>query len=726
MKKFILFILCLSLGFGYAQKARPKVGLVLSGGGAKGYAHVGVLEELEKAQIPIDYIGGTSMGAIVGGLYASGYSAKDLNVILHQIDFEEMIYNEKSRENSPFFQKQYEEKYLISLELDKFKLNLPKSISKGQGALNLLTKYLHHVHDIKDFSKLSIPFLCVATNLETGKGKIFKQGYLPQVVMASGAYPTLFSPVKIDTSYYVDGGIKNNFPVQEVKDMGADIIIGVDLGEGLLKEKDIKNAADLLGQIVSYGIESKTNEQRKKVDLLLRPKIKGFSVTSFQEKDTLIDLGRQSVLEKKQILDSISKLVGKRKHNQNASLLEGIYLLNDIKIRGLNNYTKNYVLGKFGAEHLPQAINYDMIIKGINTLYSTGNFKNISNKLEKNPDGNYTLYLDIVENENKFYVKAGLHYDELFKTSLLLNLTAKNIISINSTLSFDVIVGDLPRYNFNYFVDNGVVPSFGANSSLMKFSFDNKLDNTTNQTLNYNVLNFKNQIYTQSTLNEKYAIGLGVEHQFVKIETPNLPREDKRRQLQNNDFYIPYAYLKVDTRDNKYFTKKGIYLDTSLDYLLASSKKEDFEPMYIFKSGVQTNIPLNDYFTLQLGGHFNTCFNKNAPTGLNFFVGGQQKQEILNSVPFYGLDFAAVQSGSLLALNSAIQFRFFKKNYLKFDINLMSAEEHFKDINLLGFEYKGYGLTYAYDSPFGPLSGSLSYSPTQKEIIPYVSLGYWF
>lgn len=263
-KNYVLALFCALLSLVNAQENRPKIGLVLSGGGAKGYAHVGVLEELEKAQIPIDYIGGTSMGAIVGGLYASGYSASDLKKILKEIDFEKIIYDEQNREDAPFFQKQYEEKYLISLTFNHFKLSLPKSISKGHGTLNTLVKYLQHTHDNNDFSQLNIPFLCIATNLETGKQKVFKEGFLPQVVFASGAYPTLFAPVKIDSAFYIDGGVVNNYPVQEVKDMGADIIIGVDLGEGLMKEKDIKNVANILEQIVSYGIESKTEEQRKK------------------------------------------------------------------------------------------------------------------------------------------------------------------------------------------------------------------------------------------------------------------------------------------------------------------------------------------------------------------------------------------------------------------------------------------------------------------------------
>ncbi|MCK0199863.1 patatin-like phospholipase family protein [Ornithobacterium rhinotracheale] len=724
-KNYVLALFCALLSLVNAQENRPKIGLVLSGGGAKGYAHVGVLEELEKAQIPIDYIGGTSMGAIVGGLYASGYSASDLKKILKEIDFEKIIYDEQNREDAPFFQKQYEEKYLISLTFNHFKLSLPKSISKGHGTLNTLVKYLQHTHDNNDFSQLNIPFLCIATNLETGKQKVFKEGFLPQVVFASGAYPTLFAPVKIDSAFYIDGGVVNNYPVQEVKDMGADIIIGVDLGEGLMKEKDIKNVANILEQIVSYGIESKTEEQRKKVDIAIKPNIVGFSVMDFEAKDTLISIGKKAVLDIKPQIDSLSKIVGKHKRETNISLIDDIYLVDDVNISGLKSYTKNYVLGKMGIK-FPQAVKYDMILKGINALYSTGNFKEINNRLEKDEKGNNILYLDIVENTNNLYVKAGLHYDELFKSSLLLNFTAKNIISINTTLSVDLVVGDKPRYYVNYFVDNGIKPSFGLNSAFQQFSVLNRLKQVGVPNLNYDVKTFKNQFYIQSTLKERYAVGLGFEHQYLKIETQNLSDDDSNKSLVNNHYYTPYSFVKIDNRDHKYYPTKGMMFDGEIHYIVASSEK-DFDPTLYLKSNVQLNFPLGDHFAIQTGGRFNTYFSStNIPNGLNFNIGGLQQQLILNSSPFYGLNYGSLVTGSMFELRGGVQYKFLKKNYLSINANILSIADKLKDLNFVDYKYQGYGVTYSYDSPFGPLSGTLSYSPQYGKVIPYVSLGYWF
>nr|WP_185147416.1 patatin-like phospholipase family protein [Ornithobacterium rhinotracheale] len=724
-KNYFLALFCALLSFVNAQENRPKVGLVLSGGGAKGYAHVGVLEELEKAQIPIDYIGGTSMGAIVGGLYASGYSAKDLEKILKEIDFEKIIYDDKSREDAPFFQKQYEEKYLISLAFNHFKLSLPKSISNGYGTLNTLIKYLQHTHDVEDFSKLNIPFLCIATNLETGKQKIFKKGFLPQDVFASGAYPTLFSPVRIDSSYYIDGGVVNNYPVQEVKDMGSDIIIGVDLGEGLMKEKEIKNAANILEQIISYGIESKTEEQRKKVDINIKPNILGFSVMDFEAKDTLIAIGKKAVLDIKPQIDSLSKIVGKHKRKSDVSLIDDIYIISDVNISGIKSYTKNYVLGKLGMK-LPRAVNYDMIIKGIDALYATGNFKEINNRLEKSKDGTYVLYLDLVESEDNLFVKAGLHYDELFKSSLLLNFTAKNIISINTTLSLDLILGDKPRYYANYFVDNGVKPSFGINSAFQQFSVINRLDQVGVPNLNYDIKTFKNQAYVQSTLKERYAIGLGLEHQYIKIETENLAKDDTNQKLANDHFYTPYAFLKIDNRDHNYYATKGLMLDSEIRYVVASSQN-DFEPILYLKSDVKVNFPLGNNFSLMAGGRFNTFFGStDIPNGINFNIGGLQQQLILNSSPFYGLNFGSLVTNNMFEISGGIQYKFLKKHYLTANANILSIADKLNHLSFIDYDFQGYGISYSYDSPFGPLSGTLSYSPQYGKVIPYVSLGYWF
>ena len=202
MKNILLVTFIFSVTLLWSQEVTEKkdikVGLVLSGGGAKGLAHISVLKVLEEAGVRVDYIGGTSMGAIVGGLYASGYSATQLDSIIKKIDFYKILSDNTPRKSKSFYEKESGEKYALILPIINKKVGIPKAISEGQNVLNLLTQLTQHVNDINDFSKLPIPFVCIATNLETGKQETLNKGFLPEAIKASGSFPTLLSPTEIN------------------------------------------------------------------------------------------------------------------------------------------------------------------------------------------------------------------------------------------------------------------------------------------------------------------------------------------------------------------------------------------------------------------------------------------------------------------------------------------------------------------------------------------------
>lgn len=280
----ILFLLIPVLGFTQEpQQEDLKVGLVLSGGGAKGLAHIGALKVIEDSGIRVDYIGGTSMGAIIGALYASGYSARQLDSIFNELDFNTLIQDDIPRSAKTFFEKDASEKYAITLPFDKFQISFPSGLSKGQNVYNLLSKLTAHVNTISDFNKLPIPFFCVATNAETGKAVILNKGYLPRAITASGALPTIFSPVIINDSLLIDGGVVNNYPVDEVRAMGADIVIGVDVQDSLRSRKKLKSAFDVLVQINNYRTINDMVEKRNRTDVYIQPNIDDFTVVSFNE-----------------------------------------------------------------------------------------------------------------------------------------------------------------------------------------------------------------------------------------------------------------------------------------------------------------------------------------------------------------------------------------------------------------------------------------------------------
>ncbi len=241
MKKLFLFLGVIISIFSYSQvkenlviPPHPKIGLSLSGGGAKGFAHIGVLKVLDSMGVKVDYIGGTSMGAIIGGLYATGYTGKDIENIILNTDFYNVLSSSSPRQQTSFFSKNVD-KYLLKIPIQKGKIVLPSSISSGQKNLAMFKELFQNYSSVQDFSKLPIPFFCIATNIETGGVKQLESGDLSQSIMASSAFPGLLDPVKIGDSLYVDGGITINYPSGPLKKKGMDIVIGVNLDQGFEK-----------------------------------------------------------------------------------------------------------------------------------------------------------------------------------------------------------------------------------------------------------------------------------------------------------------------------------------------------------------------------------------------------------------------------------------------------------------------------------------------------------
>ena len=291
-KKFLLILFCIVTATAFAQeKPKPKVGVVLSGGGAKGLAHIGVLKVLEEAGVEVSYIGGTSMGAIIGGLYASGYSAKELDSIFNEVDADALLQDYTPRSSKNFFEKRNDEVYALTLPFKNFRLGFPAALSKGLYNYTLLNELTNHVRHVRDFSKLPIPFVCIATDIETGEEIVLKYGVLPDAILASGAFPSLYYPVEIDDRLLIDGGITNNYPVEEVRKMGADIIIGVDVQDGLKTRDQIKGATGVLVQINNYQMIEKMEEKRKQTDIYIKPDITAYNVIAFDQGREIINQG---------------------------------------------------------------------------------------------------------------------------------------------------------------------------------------------------------------------------------------------------------------------------------------------------------------------------------------------------------------------------------------------------------------------------------------------------
>lgn len=689
----------------------PRIGLSLAGGGAKGFSHVGVLKVLDSLGVKVDYIAGTSMGAIVGGLYASGYSGKEIEKIVMDTDFYSLIMDPKSRKESTFFNKSVD-KYLFSIPLKNGKITLPSSISSGQKNVYLLKELFKNVSNIDDFSKLPIPFMCVATNLESGNMQIFEKGDLVQSIMASSAFPSLMDPVKIGDSIYIDGAMTVNYPSKPLKDKGIDIVIGVDLNQDLSSREDLNSIIAILNQVIDMNIHKDTKRQYKFTDINIKPNLKGMSATSYDDKKKILDSGYVEGLKYVNILNELPKRSFDRLRQQVNPIYSNVYKIDSIALEGDKIFGKNYVLGKMGLR-LPSLQTYGSINKKIDKLVATNNYKFINYDIVSENDANY-LKLYVTEDEARHFVKFGLHYDEVFKTGLLLNYSAKRLLFKNSNLSLDVIVGDKPRYYLNYFIDNGYIPGLGFYSSGM--SFDLKDAN------NYNVDKWKwlrNEIYIQSTWKDKFAIGGGLSHDYFDAEANGTNERISR-------FLNPYVFIKSDTQDDKDFPTKGLYISAegkAIDLM----KSEVDKRLVQVKADIRINIPLTKQFSYRLNLYGGITIGENLPQFYQYRLGGVFEQNMVNFKSFAGFYFSQLNSNNVILISNDLQFKFEKNYFLSGNFSFANLSDDITFEDAVKLNYSSVGISAGYKSPFGQIRLNFSHSlkNNQKGIFSVI-LGHWF
>lgn len=738
MKKFLLIVLTFLTVQLSAQesveKKDLKVGLVLSGGGAKGLAHVSVLKVLEEAGVRVDYISGTSMGAIVGALYAAGYKAAQLDSIMRSIDFDIILSDNLPRRSKPFYEKESGEKYALILPITDKKVGIPKAISEGQNVLNLLTELTQHVNHINDFSKLPIPFVCVATNLETGKQEILKEGFLPEAVKASGSFPTLLAPVEIDGKLLTDGGIVNNFPVDEVIAMGADIIIGVDIQSALGDKEEMNSALKILNQIVGFQMYKTLEHKYEKVDLLIKPEMKNFNVVSFDEIEGIIEAGevasREKLEELKQIAQQQSSVRNKTIETDHMEKLH----IDNIEIEGNNKYTKAYILGKLNIKKR-DTTSYKMLVENVNNLFGTGNFENIQFKIEKTKGGS-TVKFKVTEHRVSNFLKLGLHYDDLYKTGILLNITSKHVLYKNDVISGDVILGDNLRYNFNYFIDNGFYTSFGIRSRYNSFQSNVRFDEANVNKISLQYEDFTNQFYFQTVFNRKFAIGVGAEAKRIKAYTETISSveenftstDEDRLFFDKSNYYNLISYMKLDTYDKKYFQKKGFFLDVDLRWYLASSDyNENFKPFSHIKGKIGFVHTFFDKLSMHLISEAGSTIGDNENRTLDFNVGGYGENFINNLISFNGYDLAELNTNTFVKSGLTMRYEFLPKNYISTMVNYARVDRNlFNSGRLFENTITGFMAGYGLDTFFGPIEVNYTWSPDHEMNYWHFNIGYWF
>lgn len=716
----IFFILFSGLhSFAQEKKvARPKIGLVLSGGGAKGLAHIGVLKVLEEAGIVPDYIAGTSMGGIVGGLYSIGYSTDSLEKIARTTHWSYYLSDDIPRREITLEEKEDHDRFVLSVPFTEKSIKIPGGVINGQNIENLLNQLCSPVFEERDFNNFKIPFLCNATDIETGKEVVFREGYLPNCLRATMAIPSVFNPIEIQGKLLVDGGLVNNFPVDRIKEMGADIIIGVDVGFQYYNKSQLNSMFRIIEQSLFFYGEQNTSRNRKLCNILITPSLSRYNAASFNASDSLIILGEQAARavfpQLKALADSIKSI--DRDYGKTAvTTFPDSIMINQIRIEGLKKVSAELVIGKLQLQVLNKYTSAE-IGDAVDRLYSSLYFEKVSYELEKNLDG-VKLNLTVRESADGT-IRFGLHYDSENKSAILLNTTFRNLIFPGSKFAVNAALGDNPYFNTEFFKNNGWKPGFGVSfqsrrSPAFLYKNDRKISSL-------NFYETKLNLYTESIFQNSFAIGGGVEFENSLIRPVIDPGDiikDSRYKLINY-----YVFLQEDSYDDPFYPTKGIKLYSGVKLVTM----KNFSPVTFIHARLSKAQSLSKRVTLI--GHLNAGVvdGDSIPSQYLFFSGGTLETNRNGIMPFAGLEYMEIASKNLISMKLDAQMRFYNKIFLTGTVNAGNFTNYFSNLLTTGNIQYGYGLSLGYNSLIGPLEISISKSGNRDGIEGFVRIGYWF
>lgn len=438
-----------------------RVGLVLSGGGAKGIAHIGVLEAIERAGLRIDYITGTSMGSLVGGLYAIGYSTEQLAEIVLADDFTDLFRDRRDRRFITNYEKVIDERTVVTFPLSRGRIALPQGVITGQSIYTLLSRLSWPVAGIHQFDDFQIPFAAIGTDLETGEAKVFRSGYLPDALRASMSIPSVFTPVEIDGDIYVDGGMIRNLPVEDAYAMGANFTIAVDVGSRLESREHLGSLTSVMNQALHFRIIDNTNYQATLANEYFYVEGLGeFSSGDFDKAAEILELGRRTGESQMELFRTLAARQGNPSSEQREYItpqplpfsqivIEGNTLLEDQQIRNLLGFTPGSL------------IHPDLIEERIGQLYSSQYIRNIFYRIEKDRE-EYILRIRVLENlQDSFGV--GIRYENDTQASLLLTAGLQNLFRTGSVTRLEARLGQKLQFR----AEQSLFSAFGSRFAVL-------------------------------------------------------------------------------------------------------------------------------------------------------------------------------------------------------------------------------------------------------------------
>ncbi len=719
-----------------SSPGRPKIGLTLSGGGARGLAHIGVLKALDSAGLNVDYVTGTSMGSVIGGLYAAGYSGKEIEQIAKHIDWDMLFTNRASLQSFIMEEKNEYQKYAVELPRKNKKFQL-SGVLESQELWLKFSELFFPVYATKDFSKFPRGFQCIGANISTGEPVALKHGEIVSAVRASMSIPSIFRPVEWDSLKLVDGGIVRNFPVKNVMEMGADFVIGSNVSGDLLTTEKINDLFEVITQVTSFQEDKDLKQETKLCNVYIFHRLKGYGTSDFSSTDEIIKAGIEEG-EKfypvfKRIKDSLDAIYGpepgRPKFVRPASVK-----ISDYEVRGLKATTAKFF---FQRNKIIRNRSYtpEELAEGIRKAFGTNYYSRITYSLQPQPDGTAKIVYDVVENPLTF-IKLILNYNSFQGVGLVANITARNLLNQYSRSMLTVNMGDNMKFRAEHLQLFGVEKNRSVTATILGDILNNfpLYTNFTKQAI-YQLANLKGDILFGTASKRKLFFGIGSSFEVLHYK----PDHASVLQIRGKTTFLnSYVVGKFNTLTNSIYPEKGTRIEVKAGYLY--DQQPDFEVsnhgqavMNLDSMGlgnenfahinfnIEHYIPLVKRLNLLTQTQMGINFLKKENLSNGYFTGGMTST-FRNQILFVGLHEATVNTNSIFAARISLRYRLFSNAYLLAHFNMgaydFAGNKEWKDARFLS----GYGLTLAIHY-LGPLQISVMYSDQFKKVLSYVNLG---
>ena len=723
---FSCLLLCLCPLFVLAaQTPPPKIGLVLSGGAARGLAHVGVLKALEEQGIHIDAIAGTSMGAVIGGLYASGYKIDELEKLALSIDWQEALSDAPAREDVPFRRKQDDRDFLVKQKLsfrDDGSLGLPLGVIQGQNLSLLLESLLAHSSDIRDFDKLPIPFRAVATDIVNGEKVVFRKGHLPQVIRASMSIPAVFAPVEINGQLLVDGGMVDNIPVDVAREMGVDMVIVVDIGTPLRGRKQLNTVFDILNQSITLMTRSNSEVQLASLrpdDVLIQPSLASFGVTDFGRSQQIINAGYRAAQALEKRLASLRQpadmqLNAARSPEQRNPIITAINIENDSKI-------SDSVIRYYIRQPVGEPLDLGRLQRDMGTLYGLDYFEQVQYRVVHKGKKQTLVISARGKRSGTDYLRLGLNLSDDMRGDSAFNIGASYRVNGINQLGAEwltrVQIGDQQELYSEFYqpLDAGsryfVAPYIHAQSQNVEAILEN------DPIAEYRLERYGFGLNVGRQIGNSGEIRLGIGEAWGKADV-RIGERDLPSTSFNEGFYdIKYSF---DSLDNVYFPHSGEDIGLSVrQFEPALGSDNSYRQWEFHLDKALSNGP----DTWILGGRYGRTLDKAEVVTSSFLLGGARQLS--------GFRQDAI-SGQNISLMRAVYYRrLTPRSYLPFDFPLYAGAslERGRAWNNDNEFDSGYinaaSIFIGFDTPLGPLNFSYGFNDDDQKAL-YLNLGQTF